>query len=157
MDKENVISEETVRMLRCFYWTFLGMALAVILLGAWALWFSDMAVQASPVDAEMAYIFSGVAVLVTLVLIPLGLKYPFLPFVRKGLTVSRDKREAAYANMFTIRLGVQIAPVGICFANLMLTLSDSAFYLLVLSAFPLLLVYPGEGRARHEMGYDEEN
>lgn len=157
MDKENVISEKTVRMLRCFYWIFLGMALVVILLGAWMLWFSDTAVQASSVDAETAYIFSGVAVLVTLVLIPLGLKYPFLPFVRKGLTVSRDKRDEAYTIMYVRRLGIQVAPVVICFANLLLSRYESAFYLLVLSAFPLLLVYPGEGRARHEMGYDKEN
>lgn len=157
MDKENVISEKTVRMLRCFYWFFLGMALVVILSGAWRLWFSDTAVQTSSVDAETAYIFSAVAILLTLVLTPLGLKYPFLPFVRKGLAVSRDKREAAYANMFTIRLEIQIAPVVICFVNLMIVLSESAFYLLVLSLFPFLLIYPSEGRARHEMGYDKEN
>ncbi|MCM1108031.1 MAG: hypothetical protein NC388_03115 [Clostridium sp.] len=150
--------DKWIGLLRRNYYTTVAVVVVLLLTGAlaaWGTWLKCLAfVQA---DAKTVYLCSALAIVMALVFMPLGVKWPFLGIVHRWI-VKRDKEVMSrYVKAYRIRLCILLFPTIVCWGCLMISPSDSAFYLLVISIFPFLLIYPDASRISHELGEDGKN
>ncbi|MDE7378997.1 MAG: hypothetical protein K2N13_08595 [Paraprevotella sp.] len=154
MDKR-IGMNEWIKKMRRGYYVFLGCSLLLVLTGGYFAWKGVSFFMLPSADEEVVYLCSAFSIVATLVLVPVGLKLPFLTVVRRWVTGDSGKVMQRYYKSYVMRLGLLTVPVLACWGSLGLIPSDSAFYLLVISVCPCLLVYPGEDRVCHELGEND--